>query len=247
MERRKFIKGMGAAGATAAASGIGLAAFTGGAAAADTSLEATDPSAVTTDDGEIKYVAFGGRLRTEWDGLDTEATHGWYEIETRVNTGGGWSNWRSHGAASGPLGDEQGAANHDGDGAFEHGEENTSGSWGGTNDSNTGPGTDGSFQFKYGDENNNQDYAIAGSGNNLRDAANKYDTSVFEAGDDGDTQTTEVQFRTTCRLYDGEVGNGGSKLIEDSDEAKFTVTVNNRTATANTGGEINGEVGADES
>ena len=51
----------------------------------------------------------------------------------------------------------------------------------------------------------------------------------------------------TCRVYDGEPGNGGMMLIEATDKAKFTVTVNNRQATATTGGEIQGEVGADES
>ena len=61
------------------------------------------------------------------------------------------------------------------------------------------------------------------------------------------TQTTEVQFRKTCRVYNGDPDNGSSKLIEDSDKANFTVEVTNRQAWANTGGGINGEVGADES
>lgn len=221
-----------------AAGGASVIALSGGAKAADTSLEATSPSAVTTDDGEIKYVAFGGRLRFEWDGLDTEAQYGFYKTETRVDTGGGFSGWRSHGKDSGELGDGSGGSYDQGD----------TGGWGGSNDSNSGPGTDGFFQFKYGDENNNQDYAIAGSGSNLRDANNKYDTSVFESDTDGGTQETVVQFRMTCRVYDGEPGTSGtSMLIEASDTATFTVKVNNRSATATTGGEINGEVGADES
>lgn len=237
MKRRQILTGAGAIGAAVAAGGIGMFAFTDGAAAADTSLEATDPSAATTDDGEIKYVAFGGRLRFQWDGLDSEATYGEYKVETRVNTGGGFSSWRSHGSDFGELGDGSG-------GSYDQGE---TGGWGGNNDSNSGPGTDGFFQFKYGDENNNEDYAIAGSGSNLRDAANKYDTSVFEADNDGGTQQTDVQFRMTCRVYDGDPSSGGNLLIEDNDAATFTVTVNNRQATATTGGEVNGEVGADES
>lgn len=232
LDRRSVLTGIGGL----AVGGAGLAAFSGSATAAKTNLEATDPSAVTTDDGEIKYVAFGGLLRFQWDGLDTEAQYGWYRTETRVNTGSGWSNWRSHGSADGPLGDDSGA--------YEEGE---TGGWGGENDSNSGPGTEGYFQFKYGDENGNQDYAIAGSGSDLRDAANKYDTSVFEAESDGGEQETKVQFRKTCRVYDGEPGNGGSLIIGASDTAMFTVTVNNRQATATTGGWVNGEVGADES
>jgi hypothetical protein len=199
--------------------------FTGGAAAADTNLEATDPSAVTTDDGEIEYVAFGGRLRFEWDGLDENATYGRYKTETRVNTGDGWSSWRSHGSDYGELG----------------------ASWGGSNDYTDDTGTDGYFQFKYGSPYNQQDYAIAGSGGNTSPAKNKYDTSVFEADTDGGKQETKVQFRKTCQVWNGEPGNGGTKLIEASDTATFTVTVNNRAATATTGGEIEGTIGADES
>lgn len=226
MERRQLLKGVGAAGATAAMGGVGLLAFSGGAAAADTNLEATSPSAVTTDDGSIKWVAFGGRLRFEWDGLDSNATYGRYETESRVDQGSGWSSWRSHGSDYGELG-----AN-----------------WGGSNDYTQDTGTDGYFQFKYGDENNNADYAIAGSGSNLRDAKNKYDKKVFEAETDGEKQATKVQMRFTCSVWNGEPGtSGASKLIEEADSAKFTVTVNNRTATATTGGEVNGEVGADES
>jgi hypothetical protein len=225
MKRRQLLKGAGAAGATAAASGIGLIALSGGSVAADTALQASDPSAVTTDDGEIEYVAFGGRLRFEWDGLDAPATYGWYKVETRVNTGSGWSSWRSHGADAGELG-----AN-----------------WGGSNDSTQQTGTDGVFQFKYGSPYNQPDYAIAGSASNVRDAANKYDTAVFEAETDGGQQSTDVQFRMTCRVYDGQPGNGGNVLAEDADTAMMTVTVNNRAATATTGGEVAGTVGADES
>lgn len=226
MERRQLLKGGAAAGATAAMGGIGLFAFTGSAAAADTNLEATSPNAVTTDDGAIKWVAFGGRLRFEWDGLDSEATYGRYKVESRVNTGGGFSSWRSHGTRYGEL----------------------AATWGGSNDDTQETGSDGYFQFKYGDENNNQDYAIAGSGTNLRDAQNKYATSVFEADTDGGQQVTDVQMRFTCSVWDGEPGtSGASKIIEAADEATFTITVNNRAATATTGGEVNGEVGADES
>jgi hypothetical protein len=221
IDRRTVLKGTGTLAATALA-GV---AFAGQTTAANTSLEASNPSAVTTDDGEIKYVAFGGRLRFTWDGLDEEATYGWYKVESRVNTGSGWSNWRSHGADYGQLGD----------------------SWGGSNDSTGDTGTDGMFQFKYGHPYGQNSYAIAGSGPNLLDAANKYDTSVFEADSDGGQQQTTVQFRMTCRVYDGEPGSGGSKLIGKADTAQFTVTVNNREATATTGGEIDPVVGADES
>lgn len=224
-DRRTVVKGLGAAGVTGAVGGLGLFAFSGSAAAANTDLEASDPSVVTTDDGEIQYVAFGGRLRFEWDGLDSDATYGWYKVESRVDSGGGWSSWRNHGSSHGQLG-----AN-----------------WGGSNDYTQDTGTDGVFEFKFGTPYGQSSYAIAGSGSDLRDSLNKYDVSVFEAQNDGGTQGTDVQIRMTCRVYDGEPGNGGTTLIERSDAASFTVTVNNRTATATTGGEITPTVGADES
>lgn len=222
--RRTVLKGVGAAGAASVGA---IALTTDTARASDTNLEATSPSAVTTDDGEIKYVAFGGRLYFEWDGLDDEATYGRYIVESRVDRhdGNGWSSWRSHGSDYGTL----------------------DGTWGGGNDDTDQSGTDGFFEFLYGDENGNQDYAIAGSGSDLRDAANKYDTSIFEAETDGGKQKTDVKMRFTCQVWNGEPGNGGDKLIEDADAAAFTVTVNNREATATTGGTVNGEVGADES
>lgn len=226
MERRQLLKGVGAAGATAATGGIGLFALSGGAAAADTTLEASDPSAVTTDDGEIIYVAFGGRLRFEWDGLDAGATYGRYKTESRVyqDSNTGWSDWRSHGSDYGEL----------------------NAKWGGDNDYTDDTGTDGVFQFKYGSPYNQPSYAISGKSENTRDAKNKYDKSIFEAATDGGQEVTEVQIRLTCQVWDGEPGSG-NMLKEATDAATFTVTVNNREATASTGGEVSGEVGADES
>jgi len=187
----------------------GVAAFSGGAGAADTTLEASDPDMALTDDGEIEYVAFGGRLPFEWDGLDSEATWGGYRVETRVNTGPGRSNWRSHGQDEGELG-----AN-----------------WGGHNGHTKETGTEGVFQFKYGSPYGQPSYAIAGSTGDTRDAKNKYDTSTFEADADGGKQKTSVEFRMTCRVHDGGPVNSGNKLIEASDTAEVVVHVKNRKTT----------------
>lgn len=230
MERRDVLKTTGGIGVGTTIGGLGIFALTGSAAGADAQLEGIDPDAVTTDDGGIQYVAFGGRLRFEWDGLDADATHGFYNTETRVWTGDSWSNWRSHGTDYGELGAD----------------------WGGGNDYTDEGGTDGVFQFKFGEEYGQQDYAIAGTGENVHDhedgrVANPYDTSVFEADSDGSTKETGVQFRMTCAVYDGEPGNGGSRLVEDAGIADMTVVVNNREAEATTGGEVYGNTGADES
>lgn len=225
MRRRTLLKGAGATGATVAAGGIGLVALSGGATAADTQLEGTDPGAVTTDDGEIEYVAYGGRVRFEWDGLDSDATWGRIVSESRVYNNGSWSSWREHIDSRGELG----------------------ASWGGGNDYTQDTGTDGVFEFKFGSPHGQDDYAIAGSSGDTIDTNNQYSTSLFEADTDGGQNETTVEIRKTCEVWDGEPGNGGDKLIADDDTAEFTVTVNNREATATTGGEVEGAVGADES
>lgn len=229
MQRRDLLKTAGGIGVAGVVGGLGTLAMTGSAVAADTTLEGVSPNAVTTDDGEIQYVSFGGRLRFEWDGLDAEATYGYYKTETRIWLGDDWSTWRSHGSDYGQLGAD----------------------WGGGNDYTEETGTEGKFQFKFGEEYGQQDYAIAGTGENVIDhtdgVENPYDISHFEADTDGGKKETGVQFRMTCAVYDGEPGNGGSRLIDDSGIADITVVVNNREATATTGGEIHGNVGANES
>jgi len=229
MQRRSLLKTVGGIGAASAAGGLGVFVMMGNAAAADAELEGISPDAVTTDDGKVQYVSFGGRLRFEWDGLDSEATYGYYKTETRIWLGDGWSDWRSHGSKFGQLGAD----------------------WGGGNDYTEETGTEGMFQFKFGEEYGQQDYAIAGTGEDVIDSddgvQNPYDTSYFEADTDGGKEETGVQFRMTCAVYDGNPGNGGSRIVDDSGIADITVVVNNREASATTGGEINGNVGADES
>lgn len=252
MQRRDVLKTAGGIGIGTAIGGLGVIALTGNATAADANLEGIDPSAVTTDDGEITYVSYGGRLRFEWDGLDSEATYGEYQVYTRVERGdGSWTSWADQGSASGQLGDDPDNG-HDGNGEFEEGEGNTANSWGGENDSNSGPGTDGYFQFKFGDPYGQQDYAIAYDDPNDLDGeahqvADPYSTDRFTADEDGGQNRTKVDVRKVCRVYDGDPGNGGTQLIEADDTARFEVVVNNREATATTGGEVKGNVEADES
>lgn len=254
LDRRKVL---GTVGGLAMA-GSGLAALTGSVTAGgDASISDANLQAITTDDGEIQYVAYGGRLRYEWDGLDTEATHGMYILETRVHDGSSWSNWRHIGSDSGPLGENT----DDGNNKFEQGEENTSATWGGTNDSNSGPGTDGFFQFKYGSAFNNPDYALAYTdavandpeaygpeGLRLLPSDKAYNLAMFEAEEDGGTQRTVVEFRYTCRVYDGDPNDGGSVVGKpDKATARMPVEVTNRPATGDTGGDMTGSVGGDTS
>lgn len=240
---------LGIAAGSAAVGGIGISAFGDNAAAADAELNSLNPTLeATTDDGEIQYVSYGGRLRFEWDGLDQEATHGGYNVKVRVHTEreGNWSSWRDFGTGTGKLGDEAGAKNHDGDGTFEDGEKNSPNSWGGENDSNSGPGTDGFFEFRFGDMFGNTDYAIATDGGDygLRVPSNTFPIGTFESHEDGNDHRSVVEIKKTCFVMPSA---DGPRLVEDEAKGRFEVIVSNRPRVGTTSGGIKGDVGADES
>ena len=68
MERRTFMKGLGAAGVAGA---VGTVAMTGGAAAAGMNVSATDPSPLTNDDGAVKEVSIDPELTINWSDFDS--------------------------------------------------------------------------------------------------------------------------------------------------------------------------------
>lgn len=237
MQRRDVLKSVGGIGAGAAVGGLGAISLIGSATAADTNLEASDPSAVTTDDGDLTYVSYGGRLYFEWDGLDADATYGGYEVYSRVQRNDDtWTSWVGHGSDTGAL----------------------DGTWGGSNDDTDQTGTDGFFEFKFGEPYNQKNYAIVYDSeddldtdddgtNEAHPVNNPWGTDRFDAEEDGGQNRTKVDIRKVCAVYDGDPDNGGTKLIEDGDAARFEVVVNNREATATVGGEIDPTVEADES
>lgn len=259
MERRDVLKTAGGIGVGTAMGGLGLLALTGG-AAAQSSFVVNDPNTVETDDGEIEFVSHGGLLRFEWEGTDTEATYGQYETLSRVQRNdGSWTAWKSHGVGSGPLGDDPESAdsNHNNDGEFDHGEENTSNTFGGGNDTNSGPGTDGFFQFKFGVTYGQKNYAIVYDDESDLDidngrptphaADNPWATSRFNSSDDGGQRATNMEIRVVCSVYDGDPADGGTKLAEDDAVDSLTATVKNRVANGTTSGEYDTHIGADES
>lgn len=252
MGRRSVLKMTGVAAGGAVAGGAGLLAFTGGAAAGHTTLQNAAVQAVATDDGKIEYVAFGGTLRYEWDGLDKEATHGEYVTEARVLDGDGQqiSGWQTLGSDKGELG-----AN-----------------WGGDNDPDSGPGTEGYFTFRYGHKHGQPDYAVAytqavadsesDDGDNdavttdygpnglfLVDAdpnssgyQSPFDTSLFNVSTDGATERTNLEVKHTCRVYDSE---GNVIGVPDEASGVVPVDVTNEPAEGHTSGDMDGSAGGD--
>lgn len=241
LDRRKVL---GTVGGLALA-GSGMAAFTGSAAAdGDATLSDASTLKGSNDDGEVQYVAFGGKLTYAWDGLDTEAEYGGYRLRTRVYSKeafGGWSGWQNFGWTNGELG----------------------GNWGGDNDHTAETGTKGYFTFKYGKPFNQASYAIAYDdevANNPGDYTNyglrlvpeskAYSTDVFSEDDDDSTQRTVVEFEYTCRVYDGDPSDGGTVIqrgkTEDTATGRMEVKMTNEPATGDTGGSLSGTMGADE-
>lgn len=245
VSRRNFVRTLGIAAGSAAVGGIGIGVFGDNAAAADAELNSLNPTLeATTDDGEIQYVAYGGRLRFTWDGLDREATHGGYNVKVRVHTdrtndhgGNNWSAWHDFGTGTGRLGDDSGS--------YDRGE---TGGWGGKNDSNSGPGTDGFFEFRFGDMFGNEDYAIATDGGDygLRGsgASHLFPISTFGSRDDGKNHRSVVEIKKTCFVTPSETGQ---RLVEDEATGRFEVIVGNRPRVGTTGGGIKGSIGADQS
>lgn len=254
MTRRNVLKASGAAASALAIGGAGVA-LTGNAAATSTATLDGPNSAVTaeSDDGQILYVAYGGLLRFDWEGLDTEATYGKYKTETRVKDADGnvVSGWKVHGTGSGQLGDDGSVSGHDGDGVFEEGEGNSSNSWGGDNDSNSGSGTTGFWQFKFGSPWGQRDYAIAYDAESDVDsnaiAVNKpHAASLFEDDTEGDGPVaTEVEIRKTCQVWNGDPTGTGTMLIEDIGTATMPVEVTNQASSGTTSGSLEGTVATD--
>lgn len=69
IDRRTVLKGLGGL-ATVGAVGVGGMTLTGSGMAASSSLDISDPSAVTTDDGNIKRVTLNLSHSVSWDGFD---------------------------------------------------------------------------------------------------------------------------------------------------------------------------------
>lgn len=69
-DRRTILKYLGTSGVVTAGAGAGLLAFTGSGAAASVDVTASNPGAVTSDDGELDHVFVEPSLTVAWDGTD---------------------------------------------------------------------------------------------------------------------------------------------------------------------------------
>ncbi|WP_225335353.1 hypothetical protein [Halomicrobium urmianum] len=69
-DRRSVLKYLGTSGAVAAGSGLGLTMFSGSGAAASADISASNPEALSSDDGSVDEVFIKPSLSVSWDGFD---------------------------------------------------------------------------------------------------------------------------------------------------------------------------------
>lgn len=90
MNRRTILKGAGSVGATAAAGGLGLIAFSGG-ASADVGHLSIAGDYITTDDGTVEDVRVAvPEAYVIYDGIDEDVTKVRLTLEARSSDGSKW-------------------------------------------------------------------------------------------------------------------------------------------------------------
>jgi hypothetical protein len=215
--RRQVLTGIGT---TAAVGGLGAASLLGGASATAGSSIA-DPTPVTSDDGEITYVAVQSTGRVSWDGFDTPARKARILSYVTLSRGGSelWS---------GEIHDT---------GKFD-----LTGEWGGSGEETYLNGDHHAGQS--GHIASDVDWGICQRGRqNLYNGgyglpSSPAPTDYFYADGDGSTKKTKVTLRTEYRLYNenGQELTGTSGYPDRPEgEASFVVTVNNEEATTTSG------------
>lgn len=238
MERRSLLKKVGGIGAIAAVGGAGLLATSGGALAANSSLSITG-SSVTNDDGDLTEVIVNLDHEATWDGFDEAVDAVEYrDVIKRVDGSGNV-------VASHVLRDELDDPVPLSDIA--------DGSWGGSDENATGPGTEGKvvagIQWSVlHDEPSNATYIPPGDSGSVGDVQNfgmdnteddstktctlKLTKKVQFYAQDPNGSYTGYQNNNTYRLMGGDDGT----LSETVAEGTFAVDVTNEAATAGSSG-----------
>lgn len=89
MQRRKLLKTVGGIGAVATASGAGILATTGSAAASTVNISAGNPGTVKNDRGDLSQVTIDPEFTVTWEDLDDYVGKIFYLVEAKVG-GGDW-------------------------------------------------------------------------------------------------------------------------------------------------------------
>lgn len=225
LDRRNVLKGIGGIGATAAVGGLGFLAVSGGATAtAGSTID--DPNAVTSDDGEVTYVAVQTTGRVEWDGFDTAAKKARMISQVRYKRNGNvLGEWTIHDTSKFDLGSSWGGSGEDISLTGDH-ESGQSG--------HIASDVDWGIAQKNRNNTYNNGYGLP---NNPAPVNDLY------AGADGSTRETKVVLETQYRLYDaggGELTGTNGYPDRPVGESRFVVEVNNQ-GSSTTQGDADGE------
>ena len=226
MQRRNFMKTVGGIG-TASALGVGGMVFASNPVSATSDLSGT--VSLSSDTGEIDFVAIYGDGYVQWKGLDTRATQA--KIQSRVtvsNQGNEVVSKRVNDTGTFSLDDD---------------------SWGGDDEELSGSGTRGFIKTAVGLHSNGNhdpstDWAII-QASDYTDPyglpADPVDAAYLSVGTDGGSKTYKITVTTTYRLYDAS----GNQLQTASASSSFNVEVSNIAAQTSTGsvGGSDGSVG----
>lgn len=90
MDRRKLLKSIGGIGAATTVGGAGFFAVTGGAAAAQVNITASNPGSISNDRGDISQVTTNPTFDVQWENFDDAVGKVFYLVEAKVGDSGSW-------------------------------------------------------------------------------------------------------------------------------------------------------------
>lgn len=205
VDRRTILKGAGGIAGLGIA-GIGASALTGSAVAAN--LNITDPSTVTTDDGQIQFVNVAIDHTAEWDGFDRPVDAVAYKdtITLRPNSDG--ITHTVYDNTSNPvLLDEYSTQGSGSDG------------WGGPGEYVSDTGSEGEQHYReHGTVHATIDWNIIvdpryASAKSVETPYEIDGSSVLEPETDGESQSSTIKYEKTVHFY--EEGTGENSVTTD--------------------------------
>lgn len=233
MNRRNYLRGIGVAGCAVTTGGVALHTLTGTGRAGKASSEIGDAT-VTTDKGTILYVATSGDISFTWSNLPTAVTH--YSIQIDVSL---------HEDDGGEIGSQKGTGSK---------------TYFTTDSLNEAGGKNGSYTYTFGRAAGGSNHVIAADPDFLTNGLAKrdglqavftppFDTTLFEAATDGETERTWVIYDATFAVYDTDPGNNASTTpepqIADSTSATLDIVIKNKNGSSQISAEANTGVADD--
>jgi len=238
VDRRTILKGAGGIAGLGIA-GIGASAFTGSAVAAN--LNITDPSTVTTDDGQIQFVNVALTHTAEWDGFDRPVDAVAYRDRVIIRPQSDNKDYVVYDNTNNPVLLDNYSSQNGSDG------------WGGDGEYVSDTGSPDSQHYReHGAVNATIDWNIIVDPRyaDAKSVETPYEingSSVLEPETDGESKSSTIRYEKTVHFYEG--GSGDNSVVTDdgstdvvpmtgdgveesvSSVGEFTLTVQNQANT----------------